>query len=87
MRHGEVGVDIDPRDWAIAVRPLNAIALARTTCRGIAGIAGEQKLGRLIEDEKADRGIEARHDLDANAGVGALRDSYSEEPTEYSRKL
>jgi len=72
MRHGEVGVDVGTRDWAIAVRPLNAIALAPTTCRGIVGIAAEQKLGRLIEDEKADRGIEARHDLGANAGVGAL---------------
>src|SRR5260370_335645 len=69
MGHGEVGIDIDPRRRTIAVGPLDAIALARTACRCIAGVAAEQKFGGLIEDEKADQRIQTRHDPGANAGL------------------
>ena len=48
------------------------IAPARAARLGVAGVAAEDELGGLVEDEQADRRVEPGHDLGAHADLGAL---------------
>jgi hypothetical protein len=54
------------------IGPLHADATARTARLGGAGIADEQQLGIIIENEQRDRSLEIGNDLAAHADLGAF---------------
>ena len=72
-RERQIRVDAKPRHRSIVVGELDAGSLTGQAGNGAAGVAVEEQLRVLVQVEKADRAVEPRHDLGANADLGARR--------------
>jgi len=70
-RQRKIGIDADPGAKVVFIRDLHAGAHARGARGGRASVPLENKLRTLLQIKKADRAVEIRYRLGANADLGA----------------